>query len=390
MLFEYLRRFAKPAGVLLEIREVGQCVVIGRDPRSDSRRAGFLQRPGDLREIFQSGLEQLFVLAKVEREAGLAPDKPVLIELVLDCRDIEIHQLFAIRLRRFVAEGVSEFDRLELVRFNADGSRSQAGEHFSRHVTTIANFGAVYFVRMNMRFVLVLSAASLWAETMPKGMRASTWVREDLFAGFLDNNMERFAKGQQKTDEIIAANPKAGDALAWRAGAELYLAVRASEAGDKAKFTEMMKKSQATFETASAVVAQIPQYAEALHAIRGGSYALFADRLPEPYRREGWIQMRADFAALREAQKAVFTKMPAHHQGEVLGGMAQAALRLGHTEEAKALLGEIVTTLPDSPYAPFAKRALTNLDAKAKVTCLSCHDGGRLANWKPASPPKAD
>jgi hypothetical protein len=238
-----------------------------------------------------------------------------------------------------------------------------------------------------MRFVLVLSAAALCAETMPKGMGASTWVREELFAGFLSNDMTLFDNGMKKTDALIAADPKAADALAWRGGGELYLAVRALEAGDRAKFDTLYKKALESFSGAKAVMT--PQTSAAVNAITGGTFTLFADRLPESMREDGWQKIRTHYGALREEQKEYFAKLPVHHRGEVLSGLAQAALRLGDKDAAKALLTEVVSTLPDTPYVPFARKALASMDAKAKIACLTCHDAGRLANWKP-SPPKAD
>lgn len=222
---------------------------------------------------------------------------------------------------------------------------------------------------------------------MPKGMRVSTWVREELFAGFLSNDMAQFENGMKKTGDVIASDPKAADALAWRGGGELYLAVRALEAGDRAKFDTLYKKALASFAGAKAVVS--PQTSGAVSAITGGTFTLFADRLPEAMRLEGWQQIRTHYGALREEQKEYFAKLPVHHRGEVLSGLAQAALRLGDKDAARTLLNEVVTTLPDTPYVPFAKKALASMDMKAKIACLTCHDAGRLANWKP-SPPKAD
>ncbi|MBM3754469.1 MAG: hypothetical protein FJW38_10875 [Acidobacteria bacterium] len=238
-----------------------------------------------------------------------------------------------------------------------------------------------------MRFCLLLCAATIWAETMPKGMRVSTWVREELFAGFLSNDMAQFGNGMKKTDAIIAADPKAADALAWRGGGELYLAVRALETGDRAQFDSLYKKALATFADAKAVMT--PQTSAAVNAIAGGTFTLFADRLPEPLRQDGWQKILTHYSALREEQKPFFTKMPVHHQGEVLSGLAQAALRLADNAAATTLLETIITTLPSTPYEPFAKKALATMDAKAKIACLTCHDAGRLANWK-APVPKAD
>ena len=57
-----------------------------------------------------------------------------------------------------------------------------------------------------------------------------TLLREDIFAGLLDNNLERFARGEQNIELLLEKRPEAkADLLAWKAGATLYRAVRAQE-----------------------------------------------------------------------------------------------------------------------------------------------------------------
>ncbi len=54
------------------------------------------------------------------------------------------------------------------------------------------------------------------AQAPPKGLSVSTWVREDIFTGWMAGDAERFSQGMKKLDAILAANPGAADALAWR------------------------------------------------------------------------------------------------------------------------------------------------------------------------------
>lgn len=235
---------------------------------------------------------------------------------------------------------------------------------------------------MRLGILLVWGVGILQAQVpdKPKEIRVSTWVREDIFAGFLEGDMKRFGVGEQKLERILAANPKAADAWGWRGGAELYRAVLASEAGDAQGFESRYAKAKEYFARAAAILEGIPQYQQGQHAIMGGSYAVMSDRLPGKYKREGWQLVREHYTALRELQKADFDQLPPHFRGEVMAGLAQAAQRLGEEENAKRLTAELVAALPNTPYAVFGKRWLEKPEtmAKSKLACSTCHDAGRL------------
>ncbi|MBI2689543.1 MAG: hypothetical protein HYX27_24815 [Acidobacteria bacterium] len=229
-------------------------------------------------------------------------------------------------------------------------------------------------------YLAVLTVA--YSETKPQNIRVSTWVREDLFAGFIDADMDRFERGVKKLDAVLADSPKAADALGWHAGNTLFLAVRAYEAGDNNAFESGYAKALDLFDRIAAIAREEPQYKEAVHAITGGSFSVFSDRLPPKYRRDGWQRVRENYLALREAQRPAFdtANFPLHFRGEVMAGLAQAAQRLGEAEQAKTLTQELVKAFPGTPYAAFGQRWLDKPEtmAKTKLTCGTCHDAGRL------------
>jgi hypothetical protein len=227
---------------------------------------------------------------------------------------------------------------------------------------------------------LLLTMLSLGAQPKPANLRVSTWVREDIFAGFLDNDMTRHAVGVKKLEAVLAADPKAADAIAWQGGSELLHAVRAHDAGDTQGFNDHLAKANERFARAAALAKEIPAHQQAVLAITGGSWVVFADRLPAAHRTKAWTLARENYSALRTAQKAFWDKLPVHQRGEVYAGLAQAAQRLGEAELAAKLTAELVAALPGTPYAVFAKRWLDKPEtmAKSKLTCASCHDAGRL------------
>ena len=233
---------------------------------------------------------------------------------------------------------------------------------------------------MRLPLLLLLTSLFLPAQPKPANLRVSTWVREDIFAGFLDNDMTRHAVGAKKLEAILAADPKAADAVAWQGGSELLYAVRAYEAGDAKGFDEHLAKANERFARAAALVKEVPAHQQAVLAITGGSWVVFGDRLPAAHRTSAWKLARENYSTLRAVQKPFWDKLPVHHRGEVDAGLAQAAQRLGEAELAAKLTAELVAALPGTPYAVFAKRWLDKPEtmAKSKLTCSTCHDAGRL------------
>jgi hypothetical protein len=73
--------------------------------------------------------------------------------------------------------------------------------------------------------------------------------------------------------------------------------------------------------------------------------------------------------------------MPTHFKGELLGGLAQSALRTGRKEEANQYLDKILAVLGGTPYEPVAKRwkADPKSAENSTIACMTCHEGGRLS-----------
>jgi hypothetical protein len=216
------------------------------------------------------------------------------------------------------------------------------------------------------------------AAAQPEGIPISTWVREDLFAAFLGNDRDRFQAGVKKLDHILARNHDDPGAAAWRASADYYLAVRAHEQGNRAEFERLYKKSMdALLRTYAASPDSI-----GVLAVTSGITSLFAARLPEPQRTESFKLSRERFEQLAQAQSAMFDKMPAHHRGEVLAGLAQAEQHLGNREKSREYLTRIVSTLAGTPYESPARKWLDDPSAAGttQLACMSCHEPGRLAN----------
>jgi tetratricopeptide (TPR) repeat protein len=204
-----------------------------------------------------------------------------------------------------------------------------------------------------------------------------TLVREDIFAGFLQNDLDRLSRAEKNIEVLLESRPKERpELLAWKGGAMLYRAVIAHEKNQRAEYEQKYKQALALFAQAQ----QLAPSRDGVSAVTGGSYVVFADRLPKEHRAAAWEAAYSAYQNLWKQQGAVIDRLPVHLRGEVLGGVAQAAMRTGRTKEAGEMLDKILVVLPGTPYEPIAKQWKANPKAaeNSSVTCLTCHEPGRL------------
>ena len=180
-----------------------------------------------------------------------------------------------------------------------------------------------------------------------------TLVREDIFARWRSDNMERHARGEKNIDKLLKQRPEAkADLLAWKGGATLYHAVLAHEANEREEFRRYMRKSLDSFSEAR----KLSPKSVGVAAVIGGSYVVFADRLPEEYRAAAWSKAYDNYQVLWREQADDVKKLPVHIRGELLAGLAQSSQRTGRDKEFDKYLSKIVEVLPNTPYERIAKR----------------------------------
>jgi hypothetical protein len=206
-----------------------------------------------------------------------------------------------------------------------------------------------------------------------------TLLREDIFAGFLAKDMTRFARGERNVELLLKDRPdQRGNLLAWKGTTLMHRAVLAHEAGKADEFRKGLEAARAAFAEAAKQTAGN----DGVAAITGGTYSVFADRLPEPHRAAAWADAYAAYSLLWQQQGAAIDKLPVHHRGEVIGGLVQAAQRTGRTDEMAQHLDRMLTLLKDTPYEAMAQQWKTDPSSAAatKLTCKNCHNPGRLSS----------
>ena len=82
----------------------------------------------------------------------------------------------------------------------------------------------------SLTFVTIAVAQSPEIVLNDSRLSVHTLLREDMFAGFLSDNMQRLAKGEKSLDILLTKRPEQqANLLSWKGQAELYRAVRAHE-----------------------------------------------------------------------------------------------------------------------------------------------------------------
>lgn len=204
-----------------------------------------------------------------------------------------------------------------------------------------------------------------------------TLLREDVFAGFLQGDTARMARAEKNADLLLASRPADRPSiLAWQGSLAMTRAVMANEANQPAQFRQLYRRAQDLFAEAMKLGPEVV----GVFAITGGTQVSIADRLPPEERKAAWELGYSAYQQLWKMQGQIIEKLPLHHKGEVLSGLAQTATRTGRSDEAAANIDRILTLLPDTAYANRARQWKDDPSqrATAKLACQTCHGPGTL------------
>jgi hypothetical protein len=218
-------------------------------------------------------------------------------------------------------------------------------------------------------------------QARPANVPIHTWVREDMFAGFVDDDLVRYERGEKKVLEYLAETPPRAEAMAWMVGGKLYRAGRAFREGKTAEGDTLVREATALMDSATAAA---PDNV-GVHATLGGSIVQLANKLPEQYYAALMQRARTHFAKLYSVQAPAIPQLPLHIKGELLAGVAETEFRVGDRAKATEALARIVKEMPDTPYAKSAATWLAapnSVTRDTKLVCQSCHEPGRFSAWQ--------
>jgi hypothetical protein len=91
----------------------------------------------------------------------------------------------------------------------------------------------------------------LWKkEARPRNVPFYTWVREDTFAGWMNDDPVRHARGMKRAQEFVDENPNHAEAINWLGTGKIFEATSAYAAGDQAKGDALYQAGFAEMEKA--------------------------------------------------------------------------------------------------------------------------------------------
>jgi len=225
--------------------------------------------------------------------------------------------------------------------------------------------------------VTAVAAQSPQSPLADSRISVNTLLREDLFSGFLADDIERLSRGEKNAELLLEQRPnERALTLAWSALAKMYRAVRANEHNQPEEFQKYYRQGIDLFDQAEKLGTN-----PGVAAIHGGTYLVLADRLPKEYRAAAWSQAYDSYKLLWKFQSGAVAQLPVHLRGELLAGLAQSAQRTGHTEEQAQYVDKILAVLGNTPYEQAAKQWKSHPESAANtsIACMTCHDAGRLA-----------
>jgi hypothetical protein len=243
------------------------------------------------------------------------------------------------------------------------------------HETCITLQPMIRILVLGVLTVLTALAADDLAK--PEKLTLHTWVREDIFAGWMAYDAARLELGARKVDRFLQDQPDNASALSWK---YLELTYRMRDARKKNDQEAYRRHLAAANEIRKRVVAKEPNN-PVPGIIIGGSLVFGALYMPEEDREWMYREGRTLLRKVPELQGPVFDKLPPHMRGELWSLIAFASDRLGDKPDRDHYVDEMLTKLAGSPYEARAKRwknqpSLTN---EVDNMCITCHEPGRLA-----------
>jgi len=210
----------------------------------------------------------------------------------------------------------------------------------------------------------------------PDKITISTWVREDLFAGWIANDANTLERGVRKLDRYLQDHPDDPTALSWKFLAASFWMREARRKGDDAAWRRHLADARDLREKIFARDPQDP----GPYIIVGSMLVDVAYFAPPDDRAWMYRDGRELLNKVPGLQTKYFDTLPPHMRGELWAQIAYASDRLGDTAGRDRVLNEMLTKLAGSPYEARARAwqkegALAN---EKQYLCISCHEPGRL------------
>jgi tetratricopeptide (TPR) repeat protein len=202
-----------------------------------------------------------------------------------------------------------------------------------------------------------------------KPERFDMLVRDDFFAGLLENDQAALDRAMKLCEDTLARDPRHAEAMVWHGGGLILRAGAAFRAGDKQKGMKLWSDGLAEMDRAVAlspddVGTRIP---------RGATLLAASPFVPEPQRTQLLDKGLGDYERVLELQKDHFERLGRHARMQLLYGLADGWNRRGDQARARRYFERVREVAPDSPYGQRAEAFLAGKTEPSPVACGGCH-----------------
>lgn len=180
----------------------------------------------------------------------------------------------------------------------------------------------------------------------PEKLTIHTWVREDLFAGWMVRDQPSFDRGVRKLDAFLESSPNDKNGLAWKYFVLTYRMREALAGRDIAAYEKHLADAKAL----RGVIFDGEPRDSGPYIIVG--YSLIGGALHAPEADQKWMYRdgREMLRKVQVMQGPVFERLPPHMRGELWSALAVASDRLGDREDRDRVIGDMLVKLAGSPY----------------------------------------
>lgn len=224
---------------------------------------------------------------------------------------------------------------------------------------------------------LVLLACACGSSAPPPPARAAAakperfdmLVRDDFFAGLLENDQAALDRAMKLCEDTLARDPKHAEAMVWHGGGLILRAGSAFRAGQKDQGMTLWIDGMKEMDRAVAIAPD-----EVGTRIPRGAVLLAASPfVPEPQRSQLLDKGLGDYEHVLALQKGHFDRLSRHARTQLLFGLADGWNRRGDKDRARTYFERVREIAGTSAYGKRAQAYLAGQTDPAPVACGGCH-----------------
>ncbi|HEY8145206.1 MAG TPA: hypothetical protein VIG06_21140 [Kofleriaceae bacterium] len=213
------------------------------------------------------------------------------------------------------------------------------------------------------------ATASRPAAAAKKAERFDLLVRDDFFAGLLENDQVALDRAMKLCEDTLARDPKHSEAMVWHGGGLILRAGVAFRAGKQDDGMKLWTDGMAEMDRAVAlspdnVGTRIP---------RGAVLLAASPFVPEPERTRLLDKGLSDYERVLQLQSGHFDKLTRHARTQLLFGLADGWNRRGDQAKARGYYERVRDVAGKSAYGVRAAAFLAGDTKPAPMACGGCH-----------------